>query len=262
MTDFLNNVPAVGNQFKDQAALESLLAKAKGTLKALNSVTPIGPTGPTSTGSTVPTPPVPNVPPAAKPGETPTEEPKKTADDANGPYFKDHPDWLNEAVTLLTKADRALASVLIEESASGQAFKLNAEKRVQELKNWVQHEGRYTNDPYFLDTFLAKKVGKKVAKLSDEDMKLLEPKIRDIVRSTDTNTPAAGSGAAAATRQVTSARPSGPSPGPRRRASSRPRASARSWTLADDVVELVESPGFGGSSRVAGPAPVHFLRSR
>jgi hypothetical protein len=197
--ELLKTVPSLGEQYKDAAALNGLLAKAKEKLKKLNNV-------PTFIAPNTPPPPKPAQPqnPAEqpqKPGEQPqkpAEQPQKTTTESNGPYFKDHPDWLEDAKKLLTKADRALASVLVTDSASDQAFKLKPDKRAEELKNWVQHEGRFANDPYFLDSFLQKKVGKKVLKLGDEDMKALEPAIREITKSTDAATPAASAGASTA----------------------------------------------------------------
>ena len=199
--EFLKTVPAIGDQFKDAAALNNLVAKAKDTLKRLNS-------GPTPIGPAVPPPPRPEQPqkpaeqpqkPAEQP-QKPAEQPQKPADETNGSYFKAHPEWLDEAKKLLTKADRALASVLITETGSDQAFKLKAERRAEELKNWVQHQGRFATDPYFLDTFLQKKVGKKVPKLSDDDMKALDPVIREITQSTGASAPASSAGASGAGR--------------------------------------------------------------
>jgi hypothetical protein len=185
--ELLKTVPALGDQFKDAAALNNLVAKAKDTMKKLNS-------GPTPIGPAVPPPPRPEQP------QKPADQPQKPADETSGSYFKAHPEWLDEAKKLLTKADRALASVLVTESGSDQAFKLKADKRAEELKNWVQHQGRFATDPYFLDAFLQKKVGKKVPKLSDDDMKALDPVIREITQSTGGSASASSAGANGAGR--------------------------------------------------------------
>jgi hypothetical protein len=230
--ELLKAVPALSEQYKDAAALNGLVAKVKAKLNALN-IASIGPSVPPA-----PKPEQPQKPPEApdKPAGQPQQlqNAQNSPADSNGPYFKDHPDWLEDAKKLLSNADRALASVLIKDSATDQAFKLKAEKRVEELKNWVQHEGRFANDPYFLDTFLQRKLGKKVSKLGEEDMKALDQAIREITRSTDGNVPAgtagtsgAGTGGGAASSSVVETLVTNPSARP-----------------AGDEVILVRSPAF------------------